>query len=90
ERLQASRGRRQGQRTRRTKTLFEVNGEVRFKKKLTRPTLLEISDYALHHDLMRRTNNYASLLALHSLMRPNYGKPGSPSDLPADLEPPQT
>src|SRR5580704_18795290 len=44
ERLQASRGRRQGQRTRRTKTLFEVNGEVRFKKRLTQPTLLEMKD----------------------------------------------
>jgi adenine deaminase len=42
ERLQASRGRRQGQRTRRTKTLFEVNGEVRLKKRLTEPTLLEM------------------------------------------------
>src|SRR3984885_7358642 len=43
ERLQASRGRRQGRRTRRTKTLSEVNGEVRLKKRLTQPTLLEMS-----------------------------------------------
>src|SRR3984885_6856382 len=43
ERLQASRGRRQGRRTRRTKTLSEVNGEVRLKKRLTQPTLLETS-----------------------------------------------
>ena len=42
ERLQASRGRRQGQRTRRTKTPFEVNGEARLKKRSTEPTLLEI------------------------------------------------
>jgi hypothetical protein len=46
ERLQASRGRRQGQRTRRTKALFEVNGEVRLKKRLTEPTLLEMSGRA--------------------------------------------
>src|ERR1700733_3856056 len=46
ERLQASRGRRQGRRTRRTKTLSEVNGEVRLKKRLTQPTLLEISGNA--------------------------------------------
>lgn len=39
---------------------------------------------------MRRANNYASLLILHRLARPNYGKPGSLSDLPADLEPPHT
>jgi hypothetical protein len=51
ERLQASRGRRQGRRTRRTKTLFEVNGEVRLKKKLTEPTLLEMSGYATYQDL---------------------------------------
>jgi hypothetical protein len=43
ERLQTSRGHRQGQRTRRTKTLFEVSGQVRLKKRLTEPTLLEMS-----------------------------------------------
>src|ERR1700733_15664873 len=48
ERLQASRGRRQGRRTRRTKTLSEVNGEVRLKKRLTQPTLLEMSGLGVY------------------------------------------
>jgi hypothetical protein len=56
ERLQPSRGRRQGQRTQRTKTLFEVNGEVRPKKRLTEPTLLEMSGKATLDDEVRSTH----------------------------------
>jgi hypothetical protein len=39
-------------RTRRTKMLFKANGEVRSKKLLTEPTLLEMSGYPTLHKLV--------------------------------------
>src|SRR5580704_9108907 len=52
--------------------------------------LRDLSRYATYQDLMHRTNNCASLLALHWLTRPNYGKPWLEIDLPDRPEPPHT
>jgi len=41
-------------------------------------------------DLMHRTNNCASVFALHWLTRPNYGKPWLEDRSPGRPEPPYT